>query len=384
MEAVTAIRYIFFVLWLAAVIYYFLSAYCLRSFLNRGSLKGHPALLPPMSVMKPVKGADEDTAENLRSFIIQDYPAYQVVFGIADEDDPAREVIERLIAEIPGRDVSLVISGRGWGENQKISNLLNMYPHAKYDILVIADSDMLVGPDYLARVAEGFGDESVGLVTCPYRGARPRDIGAALEALTINSDFLPSVTVAERLEGLSFALGATMAVRREAISRIGGFQALAGYLADDYQLGNKVKKAGYGLRLIPYLVDSVQRRESFSGYFMHQLRWGRTYRACRPASYFLSVLTKGTAFALLFLAATGFGFAGWLVLLADLTIRFNQALYMESIMMKGPGVFRYYWLLPVKDVLSFVIWALSFTGRTVSWKGVRFMVDSDGRMKRAG
>jgi ceramide glucosyltransferase len=337
-----------------------------------------------MTVMKPVKGRDEDTFENLRSFLVQDYPAYQVVFGLADEDDPAREVVEKLIAGNPDRDASLVISGSMWGENQKISNLLNMYPLAKYDIIVISDSDMRVEADYLARVADGFRDESVGLVTCPYRGARPGDIGSAFEALTINSDFLPSVTVAERLEGISFALGATMAVRREALERIGGLKSLVEYLADDYQLGNRVKKAGYGLRLVPCLVDSVQGRESFSGYFMHQLRWGRTYRACRPVSYFFSVLTKGTAFSLLFLAVSGFGAIGWSVFLIDLALRFSQALYMESMLIKAPGTLRYYWLLPVKDVLGFVLWALSFTGRTVSWKGTRFRVDSEGRMKRAG
>jgi len=380
---VTAIQVSFLILWLASVIFYALSAYCVSSYYKRaGKKKAETAVeeLPPVSVMKPVKGADYDTYENLKSFVMQDYPRYQVVFGVADEGDPAVGLIKRLIAENPGKDLSLTIGSMPVGANHKICNLDNMYKNVYYSIVIIADSDMRVGPDYLREVVRGFDGPDVGLVTCPYRGAYPEDIGATFEALTIDTDFMPSVAVAERLEGLSFAMGATMAVRREALEKIGGFGALADYLADDYKLGNLVMKAGYSLRLSGYVVDSVGRRETIGSYLSHQLRWGRTYRACRPKGYFLSVLTKGTAFSVFFLLATGFSQAGWALFTANLLVRYAQAYYMEAVYIKGPGVLRLLWLLPVKDLLGFAVWLLSFTGSTVRWKDVRFRVDKEGRM----
>jgi len=373
------LRIFLFTLWIAAAAYYFISAFCLASFYRRK--KEVPSYLPPMTVLKPLKGIDEKTVENLLSFLNQDYPAFQVIFGVTDGTDPAREVAAGLAANHQGIDIE-VVAAPTEAQNEKAGNLANMCRHAKYDIIVIADADMHVGPDYLRTIAGGFDGPEVGLVTCPYRAARPESMGAAFESLTINSDFLPSVTVAERLEGLSFGLGATMAVRREALAEIGGFEALADYLADDYQLGNRVKRSGYSLRLSRYVVDSVQGQESLSGYFSHQLRWGRTYRACRPGSYFLSVLTKGTAFAVFFLVASGFSIAGWAVLGTDLAMRYCQALYMEARLIRAPGVMKYYWLLPLKDLLSFIIWGLSFTGNTVRWKDSRYRIDSEGRMKR--
>ena len=378
-----ALQAMFFILWLCALAFYAISAYSLRAFFirERGRTPSSGGT-PPLTVLKPIRGADGNTYENLKSFISQDYPRFQTIFGMAEESDPAVPVVRRLIAEHPDRDIVLVVSGRESGTNSKVSNLGNMYEKARYDILVIADSDMRVGPDYLRAVAAGFEDPSVGLVTCPYRGAYPKNLGAALDALTIDTDFLPSVAVAERLEGLSFALGATMAVRRDALEKIGGFAVLADRLADDYWLGNLVKQAGYGLKLAGYVVDSVEGRESFSGYFAHQLRWGRTYRVCRPKGYFLSVLTKGTVFSALFLLASGFSPAGWSVVLAELVIRSCQAAYMEGFYIKGPGVIRYFWLLPLKDLLGAAIWLLSFTGNTVTWKGASFRIDREGRMER--
>ncbi len=380
-----ALELFFFILWLASLAFYAVSAYSVRAFFireGRSTGKRPSEGLPSLTVLKPVRGADGHTYENLKSFIMQDYTSFQIVFGVADPSDQGLAVAQRLMAENPDKDISVVVSGRETGPNKKVSNLANMYENAKHDILVIADSDMRVGPDYLGEVADGFHDPSVGLVTCLYRGAYPENLGAAFEALTIDTDFLPSVIVAERLEGLSFALGATMAVRRDALSKIGGFAPLADRLADDYWLGNMVKGAGYGLRLSGYVVDSVQGRESFMGYFSHQLRWGRTYRVCRPKGYFLSVLTKGTAFSLMFLLASGFSPTGWSVVGANLLLRYGQAFYMERVFIKGPGITAWFWLLPVKDVLSALIWLLSFTGDVVTWKDESFKIDREGRMVR--
>jgi len=378
-----AVKALLFIVWMASAFYCVMSAWCLASFFRRAkSQLTNPSEMPPMTVMKPVRGADGDTYENLKSFILQDYPRFQVVFGVGEADDPAAQIIERLIDEHPQLDLQLVVSGVPVGTNMKVSNLHYMDPMAKYGILVIADADMRVGRDYLAALASDFRDPSVGLVTCPYRGAYPGNFGAAFEALTIDTDFLPSVAVAERLEGLSFALGATMAVRREALETIGGFGVLADHLADDYQLGNRVMKAGYRLRLSGYVVDSVGRKESLYGFFSHQLRWGRTYRVSRPAGWFMSGITRLTAISLLFLAATWFSQAGWAVVAAGVSLRYLQAFYVEAFLVRGPGVLGYIWLLPLRDVTGFVVWFLSFTGNRVSWKNGNFRMEKDGTMVR--
>jgi ceramide glucosyltransferase len=378
---------ILLLLWLSAVSYYIISAYCLASFYkNKSPYLPAPDKKnsPSISVLKPIKGADPSLYENLKSFVEQDYPCFQVVFGVSDRSDPAFAVAQRLVSEYPEKEMLLVETGPPRSPNRKVSNLIPMYALAKYDIILVADSDMHVGRQYLSGVSEGFKDPDVGLVTCPYRGCNPKSIGAAFEALTINADFFPAVTVAERLEGVSFALGATMAARREALDRIGGFEALKDFLADDYQFGNKIYKADYKLKLSRFVVDSVQGGESLREYFIHQLRWGRTYRACRPVSYFFAGVTKGTALAALFLMASGFSPAGWALLSVDLALRISLAVWLQRHYVKAPGTLKYYWLLPARDIASALIWFFSFTGSTISWKGESFNIDREGRMiKRA-
>ena len=371
---------ILLLLWLSSAAYYIISAWCLRSFYAPLPAPRNDNQSPPITVLKPIRGADDALYENLKSFVEQDYPRFQVIFGISERADPAYEIAERLAREYPENELLVVETGPPLSPNRKVSNLAAMYAFSRYDIILIADADMRVGRDYLARVSEGFAGPEVGLVTCPYRGCYPGSVGAAFEALSINADFLPSVAVAERLEGISFALGATMAARREALERIGSFDALKDYLADDYQLGNKIYRAGYKLALSRYVVDSIQGRESFKEYFTHQLRWGRTYRACRPVSYFFSGLTKGTAIAALFLFISGFSPAGWAVILADLALRNSLAVWLESKYIKAPGALKYYRLLPLRDLAGALTWALSFTGSDVSWKGEGFKINREGRM----
>ncbi|MGC2423360.1 MAG: bacteriohopanetetrol glucosamine biosynthesis glycosyltransferase HpnI [Nitrospirota bacterium] len=375
---------ILLLLWLSAASYYIISAYCLASFYkNKSPENAAPPdknNSPSISVLKPLKGADPNLYENLKSFLEQDYPCFQVIFGVSDRSDPAYSVARRLVSEYPEKEMLLVETGPARSPNRKVSNLSSMYPFAKYDIILVADADMLVGRQYLSQVSEGFDDPAVGLVTCPYRGCNPKSVGAAFEALTINADFFPSVTVAEKLEGVSFALGATMAARREALEEIGGFEALKDFLADDYQFGNKIYKSGYKLKLSRFVVDSIQDRESLREYFTHQLRWGRTYRACRPVSYFFAGLTKGTAIAAIFLMASGFSPAGWALFSVDLALRNSLAVWLERNYIKAPGTLKYYWLLPARDLTSALIWFLSFTGSTISWKGESFKIDREGRM----
>jgi len=383
MSVVTGILLsVLFLLWLASVAFYAISLYCSRSFFIVRDEAGEAAAgeLPSMSVLKPIRGADGDTYDNLKSFIEQDYPEFEVIFGVADLDDPAVRVVRRLISEFPDANLSIVNSIGVEAPNRKVANLMAMYREARHEIIVVADSDMYVGRDYLKALAADFVHENVGLVTCPYRGAYPEDLGSAMEALTIDTDFIPSVTVARTLEGMSFALGATMAVRRDALNNIGGFGRLSDYLADDYMLGNLVKHAGYEIVLSRYIVDAAGRNGSFREYISHQLRWGRTYRACRPKGYILSGLTKGTAFATLFLVVSGFSAGGFALFLINLALRYIQANHIESALIRGPGVGAWMWLLPVKDLAGFFIWAVSLVGNVVAWKDERFRIDRDGRM----
>ncbi|HEY3346508.1 MAG TPA: bacteriohopanetetrol glucosamine biosynthesis glycosyltransferase HpnI [Nitrospirota bacterium] len=373
-----------FLPWAASLAYGFISFYLTIKFFRERSGPAQVssnAVLPPVTLLKPLHGADSRTRETLSSFINQDYPEFQVIFGVTDPDDPARKVAERLIAEHPDRDLSISVRGTD-APNGKVGNIENMARLARYDIIAISDSDILAARDALRMVAEGFADPAVGVVTCLYRGAGARDIGSAFESLTINTDFLPQVLTAERLEGLTFALGALMAVRKEALDKIGGFSALRDFLADDYKLGNLAYRAGYKVKLSGVLLDSVQESGSVGGYFSHQLRWARTYRACRPKGYFLSVLTKTTALAIIFLLSTGFSPAGWSVFAASLAIRQAQAMYLEARYIKAAGALRWYWLLPVKDIVSIIIWASSFTGNKVRWGNESFLVDGEGRMAK--
>ena len=382
-----AVRTAILALWAASLIYYVLSAYCLSSFFGKARRRAAArkgGFSHPVTLLVPMKGADPDSRGNVLRFLRQDYPEYQVIFGVADPADPAAALVRECIAQCPGADAELAVTGASGAANGKVGNLLGMYASARHDIIIIADADIRVGPDYMRAVAAEFGGEDIGLVTCPYRAVSPDGIGAALEALTINTELMPSVAVAQRLEGLSFALGATMAVRREALEAIGGFSVLADYLADDYQLGAKVREKGYALRLSGHVVDSVQGRVSVRGYLAHQLRWGRTYRACRPGGYFMTVITRGTPFALLYLFAAGFAPAGWAVLAAELLLRYSQAVFIEARYVKAPGVMKYVWLLPLRDVLGFMLWAWSFAGSRVSWRGEKFVIGPDGKMKRAG
>jgi len=372
---------VLFLLWLASVAFYAISLYCTRTFFLSADGGGETgADMPAMSVLKPIRGVDGDTYDNIKSFIEQDYPEYEVIFGVAELDDPAVRVVKRLMSEFPDAKLSLVNSVGVDAPNRKVANLIAMYREARHGIIVVADADMRVGRDYLRAIAADFEPGNVGVVTCPYRGAYPENLGAAFEALTIDTDFIPSVAVARTLEGMSFALGATMAVRREALYDIGGFEALSDYLADDYMLGNLVKRAGYEVVLSRYTVDAVGRHGSLGEYFSHQLRWGRTYRACRPKGYIMSGLTKGTTFATLFLIISGFSAGGWALFLFNLALRYIQANHIESACVRGRDVGAWMWLLPVKDLAGFFIWAMSLVGDEVSWKDERFRIAKDGRM----
>jgi len=352
---------------------------CARSYFGRR--RPAPGHTPPISILKPVKGVDAGSFDNFASFCRQEYPtAYQIVFACADAVDPVIPVIERLMAEFPSMDMELVVDAALHGPNHKVSNLINAFPRAKHDLIIVCDSDIRVSPDYLREVAAPFADRQVGLVTSLYRSPGVRGAATALEAMGFTVEMVPNVMVAMKLEGLSFALGASMAVRREALGAIGGFPALVEYLADDYQLGNKVHRAGWRLELSDCFVESVMHREDLATVLSRQLRWSRTMRVSRPGGYLGSGITQPFPLACLALAASGFSGAGWGAVLLLYLVRAAVALVFSRSYVKDGIIPRWLWLLPLRDALAFATWALSFAGNRVRWRGNLFRLLPGGRI----
>lgn len=333
---------------------------------------------PPITVLKPIAGAEPNLEGNLRSFCAQDYPEFQVLFGVRDPHDPAIPIARRLVAEYPTR-AALVVDQAVAGSNYKISNVLNLMPQARHDLLVVADADCRVGPTYLAEIATAFADPTVGAVTCVYKGTpvRPR-LADRLGAMFINEWFLPSVLVALLQEPLRYCFGATMAVRRDVLQAIGGFRALVSYLADDYMLGHLVAAKGYKVVLAPHIVDITVDEGSLPALVRHELRWARTMRTVRPVSYALSSLTDALPLAVLWSAISGFDTVAVSLVGAALGLRvLTHYVARVRLQLAGPAV---PWLVPLRDLLTFAIRVMSFTGRRVAWQNRGFIVQPDGRM----
>jgi ceramide glucosyltransferase len=291
-------------------------------------------------------------------------------------------VVSQLLAEFPRLDVRLVVNDRLLGTNPKVSNLANLYEAAKYDVLLIADSDICVGSDYLRTVVAPLADPRVGLVSCLYRGIADRNLWATLGAMFINEWFFPSALVGARLEGVAHAFGATVVLRRDMLEKIGGFAALADDLADDYRLGQLISREGGRVVITRYVVDTAVTAATFRDLFLRELRWARTYRTLRPVGYFFSVVTLGLPIALVGLLVTWRSTLAVAAVLALLAVRLTGAVAFSRALGLPPSP-RRLWLVPVRDALSLAIWALSFVGRTVYWGGRRFRVDREGKLTRA-
>jgi len=324
----------------------------------------------PISVLKPLCGDEVDLEQNLRSFCVQDYENFQIIFGVRDPQDPATEIVNRIIAQFPERDISLVADERVLGSNLKISNLANMMPLAKHDILVIADSDMWVGPEYLKTVAAPFVSADVGAATCLYSGSARGGVLSKLGAMFINDWFFPSALIPAMHGELSFCFGATMAVRRDALAAFGGFEALADVLADDYMLGNHVARQGLKIALIPYVVKNIVHEPNLKALFRHEVRWARTIRNVKPFGYALSVITE--ALPLSIIAGLLFYFANWPLWMAMLPIVVLFALRLTLHLavcrtIKGREECAPL-LIPLRDLLSVCVRITAYLGSTVHWR----------------
>jgi ceramide glucosyltransferase len=337
---------------------------------------------PPITVLKPLCGAEPGLYEHLRSFCRQDYPEFQIVFGVRDPGDPACAVVKRLAVEFPSLPIELVIDPRLHGSNLKISNLINMLPYARHDLMAMADSDAFVESDYLATVTAPLLDPKVGLVTCIYRGMPTQKLWSRLGAMYINEWYVPSVLLAWLFGHQGYVSGQTICLRRDTLQTIGGLGALVDHLADDYRLGELVRGLGLRIVLSPYSVKGVHHEPSLPSLIRHELRWMRTIRVLRPASFRLIFLTFSLPLAALGIAAAAAGSslsaAAWALFgttaLARLVLHFVHRLGDHRAAISD------LWLLPLRDLLICWVWCRSFFTSHVTWRGNEFDVDADGVM----
>jgi ceramide glucosyltransferase len=339
-----------------------------------------PTARPPVSILKPLCGDEPGLYENLRSFCVQDYPAVQVVFGVRDADDPAAAVVRRLIADLPAAELSLVVDGRLHGANYKISNVINMMAVARHDTLVLADSDMRVAPDYLDRIVAPLGDPQTGLVTCLYVG-EPTDRGlcARLASLFINHGFLPSVLVGQLAGGRQDCFGATVALRRSVLERIGGFGALRDRLADDHALGEAVRGLGLRVALARHLVTDRVSDSDPAEMLRRELRWARTIRTIAPYGFAGSaIVAQPVPLALLATIVEGFSPPALAAFAAVVACRLATTRLVDRLL-DAPRLPLE--LVPLRDVLSFAVLIASYCSRRIEWRGRRYRVLADGSLQ---
>jgi len=374
----------------SAIAYYGLCLWSAVRFLRdrkAGEVEFEPSreaarVLPPVSILKPLKGMDPEIYESFRSHCRQDYPEYEIIFGVSDADDPAIESVERLKREFPDRAIRLVVCREILGANVKVSNLVQMLPTARYDYLIVNDSDIQVESDYLRRVLAPLADPKVGMVTCLYRGIAGPTLGSRLEAVGISTDFCGGVLAARLLErGIRFGLGSTLAFRRTDLQTIGGFESFVDYLADDYEMGARIAERGLEVRLADVVVETFLPPYDLRGYLDHQLRWARSVRDSRPWGYVGLVFTFGLLWALLALiAGQGAGWA-WTVFGAAVVLRLAVVGLVGRVVLRDRQIPQLLWLLPLRDLLAGLVWLGSFVGHTVVWRGERFRL-KDGKLAR--
>ncbi len=412
-----------------------------------------PGYAPPVTLLKPLKGVDAETWHCLESWFDQDYAgSVQILFGVASADDPACEMARLLIAARPERDAQLVICSETLGLNAKVSTLIQLFRRAVLEptpgpsqeenrlwergeklpafeavesgfarssnptadrtganrerVIIISDADVHVPPDFLANVVAPLRDERAGLVSCFYRLANPATLAMQFEAIAINADFWSQVLQAQNLKPLDFALGAMMATTRGRLESIGGFEALADFLADDYQLGKLIARQGGRIVLSPVVVECRESPKNWRAVWQHQLRWARTIRVCQPLPYFFSILGNATLWPLLWLIASFPSaskttyttiFSGvtaavsvkvellpraLLFVLAIWLARILTAMYQESKLTRSHSHWAFFWLVPIKDLLAVGVWALSFLGNSVEWRGQRYRVLRGGKLEK--
>jgi len=341
-----------------------------------------PSEWPTVTLFKPLHGLDYELEENLKSFCAQDYPAYQVIFGVSSPQDPAIPVVRTLLASFPDLDAEIVIDERINGGNPKVSNLINMDKVAKNDVLIISDSDMRVKPDYIQKVVSGFSAPDTGVVTCLYRGTSAPGFASQLGAMFINQWFAPSALIPATFGEMSNCFGATMAIPRKVLTEIGGLKALASNLADDHTMGLLARKHGHKITLGTVVVENIVEEKDLKALILHELRWARTIRSVAPLGFASTFLTDTFPIGLVvsFLMYLAGWDLGWALLPAGIAIGARLVLHGSTI-----GIFSSRnpsdsWIFPIRDLLSFFVRLICYTGKTVSWRSSHLSVGSGGEI----
>lgn len=359
----------------ASWLYWLVAWWWVRAFF-RIKQQPNPDFVPPVSILKPVKGVDAQAYENFASFCQQDYPNFELLFGVANPADPAIPIIERLKRDFPQQRIRLIVASVA-GANPKAALLHALAAETSHEVLAVSDSDMRVTPDYLHRVVAPLAHPEVGLVTCPYRGEAPLTLTARLEALHMGATFLPGVIVARRVLKMRFALGATMVLRRSDLTRLGGFAAVVSYLADDYQLGVRIAALGLRVHLSDYVISSVLGATTFREQWEREVRWAHCSRLSRPWEYPGLLLTFSTPLAAILVLVGDFAPLAWLALIISLLLRWLVAWLVTGYTNNQP-VRRWLIWLPVRDMLSALVWCVGAVGRHVTWRGERYVLYADG------
>jgi ceramide glucosyltransferase len=335
----------------------------------------------PVSILKPLSGLDEGLEENLRSFFRQDYPEFELLFAVRDASDPALAVVEKLRAEFPRVPVQLVLTGEPPWTNPKCYSLDRMLAQARHELIVMSDSDTRVGPELLATLAAEFGDPALGLASCPYRAVGGRDLWTRLEAVGLNTEMLAGVLADRMLEGVRFGLGPVMGARRKAIEAAGGFAQFQDYLTEDLLIGRRIAERGFGTILSSCVIEHRLGTQGWRGNLAHRLRWMRGGRRMRPAGYMGQLFTYPLPLALALWAVRP---AWWPVVVAAVAVRLASAWATAVLVVRDGWLPRHPWVLPVQDLLGFGLWVAGFFGKTVTWRGRRYVLNADGTFRPAG
>ena len=337
---------------------------------------------PPVSIMKSLRGLDPHMYAGFRSHCLLDYVEYELLFGVSDPNEPTLELVTRLQREFPNRRIRVVQCPKSLGLNGKVSTLAQVLPQARYDHILINDSDIVAPPDYLRRVMRPFADERVGMVTSLYRGLAGKTLPSKLEALGLSTDFMGGVLVAREMEsGIRFALGATMATTKRVLREIGGLEPLVDYLGDDYELGARTAAKGYKVELSDVVVETALPNYTFADFWRHQLRWARNVRDRRHVQYFGLIVTFGLAWGILAVLAEPRAWWTWAALAIVALSRVFAALAIGRGVLCDTNVTRDLWLLPLRDFVTLAVWVTSFAGNEIEWRGLKFRV-RDGKLEK--
>lgn len=365
---------------LAPLAYYLVAIFAAIRFFRRERSRPLANFTPPVSVLKPVHGVDFSSYENFASFCRQNYPEYEILFCVNEMSDPAVPVIQQVMAEFPHRQIQVLSGAAQLGANRKANNLALLAKEARYESLVQSDGDVRVGPNYLREMVAPFADPRVGVASCFYRGIAEPNLGAELEAVGAASDFFPGALVADWLEGVTFALGASVATTKTWLAKIGGYEGMANCLADDYEIGNRVHQAGGEVLLCREAVWTMYPAVSFRGFWEHQVRWARTVRLVRPASFFGLIFTHGLPWAVAAALVAPQARISAAYLLGYLVLRLAMA-WVAGVWGIGDEVLkRRMWLVPLRDAIHFVVWLASFGSNRVKWSGGEYAIEN-GQMK---